>query len=351
MKRLLAGIAVILLALSLHAAVLVPRGSTRLKVFYSATDVRGWYAALKGKVISYSSKDEYEAVDLFGKAQEKSKTTVRLFSAEGIKNGDILYVINQDNLVTAKIKVRSVFKSDALGDMLVGYGNFRLSSVGDRVVQRVEDEGARYSFVNKARGDFHSDTGNEGEAIMEYNRALKVDRNNPGAHLALGLIYKKQGMDQFAAHEFQEGYKNINRMYDNGDKFQLLANMAEIRYRQVYEATLSGSLRDKYRAEGIKYSSEALQIYPESERVNFILGVFYSRWEDPDDKKARDCFLRVVEIDSSNADAHVALSKLYYKHDNMKKARLFAEKALQADPRNESARIWIKKIEEKEQPK
>jgi tetratricopeptide (TPR) repeat protein len=351
MKRVIFGIAIALFAHSLQAAMILPAGGTRIKIFYSLTDVQGWHAALKGKVISYSSKNEHEGIDLFEKAQDKSAATVRLYSAEGIKSGDLLYVINQDNLITAKMKVRSVFRSAALGDMLVGYGNFRLSAVGDRVVQRADDEGSRYAFINKARGDYYNDTGSEGEAIMEYNRALKLDRNNPGAHLALGLIYKKQGMDQFAAHEFQEGYKNINRMYDNDDRFELLANMAEIRYKQVYESFISASLRSKYRGEGIKYSSEALQLYPASDRINFILGVFYSRWEDPDDKKARDCFLRVVEIDSSNADAYVALSKLYYKHDNMKKARLFAEKAMQADARNESAQVWLRKIEEKEQLK
>jgi tetratricopeptide (TPR) repeat protein len=351
MKGIITSIVLLFFAYSLQAGMITPEGERRLKIFYSITDLQGWHGTLKGKVVSYSAKDEFDEKDLFGKAQDKSKATVRLYNTEGIKQGDFLYVINDQNLIIAKMKVRKLFKSDSFGEMLVGYGNFRLSSIGDRVVQRAEDEDSKYSYISKARGDYHENTGNEGEAIMEYNRALKLDRNNPNAHLGLGLIYKKQGLDQFAAHEFQEGYKYINQMYDNDDKFQLLENLAEIRYKQVYESFVSNKLRIKYRAEGIQYSSEALRIYPESERINYILGIFYSRWEDPDDKKARDCFLKVVEIDNSNADAYVALSKLYYKHDNIKKARLYAEKAIEADVRNESAQKWLKKIEEKEQLK
>ena len=65
---------------------------------------------------------------------------VRLYDAEGINEGDTLYVINDKNLVTAKMTVRTLFNSISFGPMLVGYGNFRLRSVGDRVVQRTEEE-------------------------------------------------------------------------------------------------------------------------------------------------------------------------------------------------------------------
>jgi tetratricopeptide (TPR) repeat protein len=120
-------------------------------------------------------------------------------------------------------------------------------------------------------------------------------------------------------------------------------------FKQVYESFTPAQLRQEYREEGIKYCKEGLRIYSESGKLNYILGMFYSRWSTPDDKAAREAFLKAVELDPSNSDAYLALSKLYYKHENFTKARSYAEKALKADARNESAKLWLNKIEEKRQ--
>jgi tetratricopeptide (TPR) repeat protein len=330
---------------------IMEEGSDRLKVFYSMTDRVGWNAVLKGKIVSYASKDEYDANDLLGRSQDKSKATVRLYNAEGIKEGDTLYVINESNLIVAQLKVRAIFKSESLGNMLVGYGNFRLSSEGDRVIQKYEDENSKYSHVYKARGDYYENTGNSGEAIREYENALKLDKNNPNAHLALGLVYLKQGLEQYALREFQEGYRNIGRMYDNEDKFLLLKSIADIRFREIYESFIPENQKERYRAEAIKICGEALQIYPQSERMNYYLGVFHYRTPNPDDKKARDYLLRVLDLNPSNAEASVALSELYYRHDNMAKARMFAQKALDSDRTNKRAQKMLKYIESKEEVK
>jgi tetratricopeptide (TPR) repeat protein len=352
MKQSMAVMALLLvLAIPAQSNMIMEEGGERLKVFYSMTDRVGWNAVLKGKIISYASKDEYDPGDLFGRAQDNSKATVRLYNADGINEGDTLYVINDSNLIVAKIKVRAIFKSASLGEMLVGYGNFRLSSVGDRVIQKSEDENSKFSYIYKARGDYYENTGNKGEAIREYENALKLDKNNPNAHLALGLVYLKQGLDQFALREFQEGYKNIGRLYDNEDKFLLLRSIADIRFREVYESFAPERQKEQFREEGIKICREALQVYPQSERMNYYLGVFYYRTPKPDDKKARDYLLRVLDLNPSNSDACVALSELYYRHENMAKARLYAQKALDADRANPRAQRMLKYIESKEQVK
>ncbi len=342
---------VFLLSLPGHSSMLVGEGEYRIKVFVSMTDRQGWYAVLKGKIISYSSKDEYSATDLFGQAQDKSKATVRLYDAEGINEGDILYVINEKNLITAKMTVRTVFNSASFGPMLVGYGNFRLSSLGDRVIQRAEDEKSRYAYIYKARGDYYNNTGRNGEAVREYKNALEADKNNPSAHLALGLVYLKEGLDQFAMREFEEAHRNISRLYDNEDKFLLLRSIAEIYYRQVYESFIPKKITDKYREKGIRVCKEALQIYPKSERMYYYLGVFSFRSSDPDDKTAKDYLLKVIELNPSHADAYVALSELYYRHDNIEKARMYAEKAIEADNANVRAQKMLKYIESKERIK
>ncbi len=349
MKRIAAATVLFLLAaLPGRSTMLVDTGELKIKVFLSMTDREGWYAVQKGKIVSYSSKDEYSALDLFGKAQDKNKATVRLYDSEGINEGDILYVINEKNLITAKMTVRTLFKSVSFGPMLVGYGNFRLSSVGDRVIQRAEDEKSRYAYIYKARGDYYDNMGSQGEAVREYKNALQADKNNPGAHLALGLVYMNQGLDQFAVRELEEAYRNINRLYDNEDKFLLLKSIAEVHFRQVYESFVPGKLKDKYRSEGIKVCREALKIYPKSERMYYYLGVFNYRSSDPEDKTAKDYLLKVIELNPAHSDAYVALSELYYRHENMGKARMYAEKAVEADHTNVRAQKMLKYIESKE---
>jgi len=337
------------LAVPVQSNMIMEEGSERLKVFYSLTDRMGWNAVLKGKIVSYASKDEYDSGDLIGRAQDKSKATVRLYNTEGINEGDTLYVINDSNLIVAKLKVRAIFKSESLGNMLVGYGNFQLSSEGDRVIQKSEDENSKFSYIYKARGDFYENVGSSGEAIREYENALKLDKNNPNAHLALGLLYLKQGLEQYALREFQEGYRNIGRMYDNEDKFLLLRSIADIRFREVYESFIPEKQKERYREEAIRICREALRVYPQSERMNYYLGVFHYRTPNPDDKKARDYLLRVLDLNPSNPEACVALSELYYRHENMAKARMYAQKALDADSANPRAQKMLKYIETKEQ--
>ncbi len=331
-----------------QATTLAAGGDLRLKVFLSMTDREGWYALERGKIVSYSSKDEYSKTDLFEKAQDKSKATVRLYDAEGINEGDTLYVINDKNLVTAKMTVRTLFNSISFGPMLVGYGNFRLSSVGDRVIQRAEEEKSRYAYIYKARGDYYDATGSRGEAVREYKNALAADKNNPAAHLALGLVYMNQGLEQFALRELQEAHKNINRLYDNEDKFLLLSSIAEINYRQVYESFLPGKLKDRHRDEGTRACKEALAVYPKSEKIYFYLAVFSYRNADPDDKAAKDYLLKAIDLNPSYTRAYIALSELYYRHDNMEKARMYAEKAIGIDNSSKGARKMLKYIETRE---
>ncbi len=331
-----------------RANMIMEEESGRLKVFFTMTDREGRRAVLKGKIISFSSKDILDKGDLFGKAQEKNKATVRLYSAEAINEGDILYVVNQKNLIVAKMEVRTIFKSRSFGDMLVGYGNFMLGSVGDRVVREEADEVSKYSYIHKARGDYYENVGERGNAISEYKSAIQLDRNDPSARLALGMIYLKDGLDQFALREFQEAYRNINRMYDREDRFILLRSIADIRFREVYESFIPDSLKEDYRKEAIGICRDALRLYPESERMHYYLGVFHYRAVKPDDRKARDYFLKVLELNPSHPEACVGLSELYYRHDNMEKARLYAEKALGADSGNERARSMLRNIEKRQ---
>ncbi len=318
-----------------------------LKVFYHEQDIGGWNAVLVGRLESIGTKAELEKDDITATAQDKSQATVRLYQAEGIRQGDELFLVNDRNLVVSRIIAKTLFKSASFGYMLVGYGNLRLARTGNRVVQRVEDQYSQYAYIYGSRGDYYRETGDDGEAIKHYKKAIELDRGNPEAHLALGLLYLKDDMLQFAFREFSESYKRIARLYDKEDRFSLLKSMAETRYREAYFTRIPGELRTKYIKEGIRYAEEALGVYPESKEAHFYLGVFNYRNPDRSDVKARDHLLKVLELDPENVDACLILAEMYYNHGNKDKARSFAEQAIKIDGTNERAR-YIKRLAEQE---
>ncbi|HSV96060.1 MAG TPA: tetratricopeptide repeat protein [Spirochaetota bacterium] len=334
---------------SAGAAVLMRNADQQptLKVFYHEQDTGGWNAVLVGKLESIGMKGEVDKGDITAAAQDKSKAAVRLYHNEGIRQGEELFVVNDRNLVVSRIEVKTLFKSASFGHMLVGYGNLRLARAGNRVVQRVEDQYSRYAYIYSSRGDFYGEIGDEGEAIKHYKKAIELDRGNPEAHLALGLIYLKGDTLQFAFKEFSEAYKRIARMYDKEDRYILLKSMAETRYREAYFTRLSGDLRNKYIKEGIRYAEEALGMHKDSREAHFYLGMFHYRNPDRSDVKARDHMLKVLELDPENVDACLILAELYYNHGNKGKARSFAEQALKIDGTSERAR-FIKRLSEQE---
>ncbi len=321
------------------ADMLLNKDNANLKVFYTEDDGAGWNAVLKGKVVSIGVKSESESNEISGMVYDKTQVSVRLYNRDGLKVDDTLFVINRRNLIVSRIKVKSIFKTMSFGYMLIGSGNFFLANPGDRVVQESDSEYSKHAYIYKARGDYYRRLGQIGKAINNYKRAIELDIGNPEAHLELGYIYLKDDMHQFAFTEFNEARKRIARLYDNEDKYLLLKGMAEVRFDEVYFKEIPDNLRTKYIGEGIQYSKEALEVYPDSKDVNFYLGTFYYKNPEPDDVKAKKQFLRVIEIDPDFVSPYVSLSELYFKHKNKDKARLYADKALKLDPANERARF------------
>jgi len=174
-----------------------------------------------------------------------------------------------------------------------------------------------------------------------------LDKGYPEAHLSLGYIYLNRIMLEFAYKEFTIAYKEISRLYDNEDKYLLLRGLVETRYKDLNYKKISNELRLRYTREGIKYSKEALKIYPKSKEVNFFLGMFYYKSPESPDVKAKEQFLKIIDLDPLNVDAYVALSELYYKHENEKKSRYYAMEALKIEPTNEKAGHMLKLLPSK----
>lgn len=323
----------------LNGATLMPVDRyQKVQVFHTREDKTGVLSTLRGEVLSVGTREDAYKKEVSKIAQEHTRATVRLYNGEGLKKGDELFVIDGRNLIVGRISVELVFNSATFGDMLIGYGNFKGTRTGFRVVQRAEDEQGKYSYIYVNRGHYFRESGDNGKAIELYKKAIQHDRGNPEAHLALGQLYLKDQMLPFAHREFLEAYKQITRLYDREDKYLVLKGLTEVRFRQVYEYSIESRLRQAYIDEGIKYASEALKIYADSKDVNFYLGIMYLNNPQPDDVKAKEQFLKVIQLDPLRTEAYVALGELYYKHRNRAKSRMYIDKALEVDPFNPRAR-------------
>lgn len=347
-EKLLSVIITLFIMQPVYANLKYGNENLKTKVYFSYNDKVGQDAVVKGKIISISTSEQLPENELSGIIQDRTKVTVRLIDREGLHSDNTLYVIDSNNLVVSKLQVKYIFENKTMGDMLIGYGNFKLSNDGYRVVKAVADNKAGDSFIYKTRGDYYYRTGDKGKAIAEYKKAIEMDRNNPGPRLALGLVYYKDQIYNFAYAELSAAYKSISSLYDNEDRFILLKSLAEIREIEAYRNINLFENRVKFRNEGIKYCKEALRIHKNSVDVNYLLGEFYFRKigdAAEDDKLARDMFLKVVELDESHSGANMRLSELYMKHNNKEKGLFYAKKAAESDPSNRKALEIIKPYE------
>jgi Flp pilus assembly protein TadD len=325
------------------ADMIIEENQKFFQAYYTQGDAMGWNVELKGKILEKGTDLKIDS-NVSDKVQENTSASARLYNNIGVSLGDILYIVDINNLIVGKMTVSSIFKTDTFGYLVVGTGKLRLVNVGDRVVVRVYHNEKNNAFVYRGKGDISQELGESGKAISYYKNALNVDRNNPEAHLSLGYIYLNDDMLEYANSEFKEAEKQIRRLYDNEDRYYLYKGLTEVRFRQSYYIKTTANLRAKSIKEGIEYSKKALNIYPDSKEVNYYLGIFYYRNTESLEVLAKDQLLKAVSLDENNVEAFIALAELYDKHDNKEKAITYAEQVLKIDPANDRAKYIIKKL-------
>lgn len=317
-------------------------------IFFTHTGSAGQNVLIRGKIISISSSEELPDSELSGIAIDKTKVTVRLFNRDGINTGDVLYVIDKNNLVVSKFTVKQIFYNQSFGYMLVGYGNLKLSGRDYRVAQAINDPEAGESYKYKSRGDYYYRNGDKGKAIAQYKKAVELNRNDSSSHLALGLVYYDDKIYNFAYNEFKKAYDHIDNIYDNEDRYTLLKSLAELCFLEAYHSNNLIESRKKFYNEGIKYCKDALRYRGESVDIISLLGDFYYMKIDKDqesDRLAKDAYIAVLELNPMHFNANYKLAKLYMAHNNKEKALLYIRKAVMSDPSNEEASELLKNLE------
>lgn len=332
--------------ININAALMIQNSeSVNTKIFYTDEDKQGRDAYIVGKVLSLGQR-EINKSDLNQSAQEKTKVTVRLYSNNNLRKGQILYVINERNLIVSRIKVEKIYKSISFGYLLIGYGNFRRVQEDFRVAAERGNIKASNAYIYKSRGDYFFKKNNISKAIQMYEKAINADKTYAEAHLMLGKIYLNKKIYSYAKKEYSLAYDYLWHVYDNQDKFDILLGMIRVRYNLAYESGLGkgNQLRNKYVNEGIKYSKEALELNKNSVELNFLYGYFLYNNANPNDSEAKNRMLFVLKNNKNHLKANIILARLYYKHKNQDKAIEYAQKALKIDPSDLEAKETYRKV-------
>ncbi|HNX59947.1 MAG TPA: tetratricopeptide repeat protein [Spirochaetota bacterium] len=142
-------------------------------MFFTEEEKIGVNAVLRGKVLEFGVKEDLDQNEReLGKSvQERTKVTVRLISEEGIVPGSVLYIVNERNLVVAKMHVIKVYDSRSFYRVCVGYGNFRAAKRDFRVVQKNDDAEAGNSYLYVSKGNYYKEMGDISKAIEFFQKA------------------------------------------------------------------------------------------------------------------------------------------------------------------------------------
>jgi tetratricopeptide (TPR) repeat protein len=154
--------------------------------------------------------------------------TVKVLHNPGIRVGQTLYLIEKnpdhisykDGNVVGQIKVVSIFNTSFFGQQLRGEGYLRLiESKVMTVAMPIESESLEDAIVLKKQGDYFVAKGDVANAISFYKRAIKMDKNYPEPHYALGKIHTTSGEGYVSAgYEYKIAWNNRDKFVDQHEK-------------------------------------------------------------------------------------------------------------------------------------
>jgi tetratricopeptide (TPR) repeat protein len=90
--------------------------------------------------------------------------------------------------------------------------------------------------------------------------------------------------------------------------------------------------------ENFKQSLEAATLNPADASAHYNLGLIYQQRGDTE--RARDCFLRAIEIDADETDAHYQLGRIAREEGRLADAILHFDAVLERDANHSQSEIW-----------
>ncbi len=156
--------------------------------------------------------------------------TVKVLHNPGIRVGQTLYLIEKnpdhisykDGNVVGQIKVVSIFNTSFFGQQLRGEGYLRLiDNKVMTVAMPIESESLEDAIVLKKQGDYFVAKGDIANAISYYKKSIKMDKNYPESHYALGRLHTTTGEGNVSAgYEYKIAWNNRDKFLDKHERHQ-----------------------------------------------------------------------------------------------------------------------------------
>jgi len=201
-------------------------------------------------------------------------------------------------------------------------------------------------------------------SVELFNHALQVTKNNPLAHVNLGIALAAEGKHQEAIDHYRnaikinpsdyKAYCNLAVAFkDQGNIEEAVKNFREtIRINPNYEDAyynLANLFRDQGNIEeAAKYYRETIRINPKDvdahNNLGIILGMYYKKNDE-----AIYQFRQSLQIDKNNSDTHVNIAIALANKGELKEAIEHFRTAIYLKPDDAQARQALKEVIELEQ--
>ena len=222
-----------------------------------------------------------------------------------------------------------------------------------RTIKEADASGADPSTCQVIAGKAAEWSGDRGEAINRYKRAIVADSGNAGAHAAMGCILAQSGRGADALAEYDRAVeiepKYANAHMGRGHVLVRLGRPDEAleSYKRAAEADPLDA--EAHIAAGAVYESqgrlsEALESYkraaeadPLDAEAHIAAGAVYESQGRL--SEALESYKRAAEADPLDAEAHIAAGRLHMLQGRQAEALESYKRAAEADP--SSAKVHI----------
>ena len=208
-------------------------------------------------------------------------------------------------------------------------------------------------FARKALGDAFDDKGQTGEAILQYQEAIRLNQGFGPAHINLGNALLKQGRIREAVGQFQEAirlkpddalaHNNLGNALDkNGQAGEAVGQFQEaIRLKPDYaEAHFNLGLvlgREGQNDGAISQYQEAIRLDPGNAEARINLGI--ALFKEGQTDEAISQYREAIRLKPEDADAHYNLGNALINHGQIGEAISQYQETIRLKPDDADAHI------------
>ncbi|WP_293148298.1 MULTISPECIES: serine protease [unclassified Microcoleus] len=172
-----------------------------------------------------------------------------------------------------------------------------------------------YTYHN--RGVVYSDTGENDNALKDYNEATKLKPDYAIAYSSKGYVYDNN-------KDYDKALKNYNKAIELGYKNARV-------YRKIGDIYYGDGKKDYDKA--LENYNKAIKLGYKDSNTHIILGYIYYN-QKQNYKKALDNYNEALKLDGKNADIYVYIGNVYKEQDKNEKAVENYDAAIKLDPKN-----------------